>query len=124
MEFVNLTSHDVVIYPEDKEPVRIPPSGTEARVQSYTSGTGVVRIRKAGPLVGLPEAKEGVLYIASSMVVAKACANGRTDVVAPACDVRSQSGRIIGASHFVREPVAGEAPIEGTAYNAEDTSNA
>lgn len=103
----------MVFHPEGREAIRIPPSGSEARVQSYTAGTGVVRIRKTGQLVGLPAPREGVLYIASSMVVARACSEGRTDVVAPACDIRSTYGKILGTSHFVREPIAGEAPIEG-----------
>ncbi len=102
MEFLNLTPHPLTLKTEGQT-IEIPVSGQVARLNSSTEGDGLVRVRRMGQVIGLPEAKEGTLCVVSSMVMSAACAQGRTDVVAPAGDIRDAQGRIVGTTHFVRE---------------------
>lgn len=96
--FVNLTKHAVRIRVNDNhlaEPdetdLVIPPSGTEANVQTIREsgaefdGVPVVRVGY-GAIQGLPEPQEGVIYIVSALTAPLAARAGRTDVVAPDTD--------------------------------------
>lgn len=78
MEFINLTPH-IVRLNSGKE---FPPSGIVARVSSSYREvmSGMFRV-EFGEVVGLPEEKEGTMYIVSGMVAA---ATNRKDVVSPA----------------------------------------
>lgn len=107
MQFVNLTPHPITLKNEGQT-LEIAVAGAPARVSQSTEGDGVVRIRRMGELVGLPEPKEGVIFIVSSIVMSAACAQGRTDVIAPAGDVRDDKGRIIATTFFVREETPAE----------------
>jgi hypothetical protein len=120
--FINLTPHDVVILdaelmPEGKlqayvepEPVvkKVFPSAGVARVETTFSSfdENGVATQTFGEIVGLPEPRDGVLYIVSLPVLERAHAAGRTDVVAPATapglGAARQNGQIIGVIGFVR----------------------
>lgn len=58
-----------------------------------------------GDITGLPEPKDGCIYIVSALVLAAAKAAGRTDCVAPATghpDCLRKDGFIISVPCFVR----------------------
>jgi hypothetical protein len=59
-----------------------------------------------GDIIGLPEFKEGVLLIVSSLVLSAAKESGRTDCVAPASGhpdtVRNDLGYIVSVPGFVK----------------------
>lgn len=78
MEFINLTPH-IVRLNDGREFL---PSGIVARVSSsYREvSPGMFRV-EFGEVVGLPEEKEGTMYIVSGLV---ASATSRRDVVSPA----------------------------------------
>ena len=101
MQYVNLTPHSIRL----NDGREIPPSGTVARVSaSYTpfDGDGVCQA-VFGQVQGLPEPKEGVLYITSALV---AQAARRDDVVSPATGHpearRDEKGQIVSVPGFVR----------------------
>ena len=104
-ECINLTPHTVSFMVEDKV-IRIPPSGKTARMvmQSTPHGTvaeiPVVKSTR-GVIKGVPEPKEGVIYITSS-VVAKALR--RDDVLAPDTTdtgvIRDGSGNIVAVKRL------------------------
>ena len=89
MELVNLTPRALVFYlgDDDESTIVLPPSGTVARVPSYYTvsealgGIPVVSTRFGEPI--LPEQRDGVAYVASTMVARAAAAHGRRDVYAP-----------------------------------------
>ena len=49
-----------------------------------------------GEVVDLPEEQEGVLYIVSMLVVARA--QNRNDLVSPGCQLRNEAGQVIGCA--------------------------
>ena len=83
--FVNLCGHDVVIE-FDNRTLRVVASGTVARCSSETvrlgtfDGVPLTETRYFNP-VGVPEPKDGVMYIVSKIV--KECYPNRDDVVFP-----------------------------------------
>lgn len=102
MEIVNLTPHEVVLVRPDRE-VRVPASGTVARVAVSTRTVGVcdadgVEIPLVAPeygaVCGLPEARTGTLYLVSRVVKDRVA--DRDDVLVPADFVRDAAGRITG----------------------------
>jgi hypothetical protein len=104
MELVNLTPHAIKI----ADYGTVEPSGTVARVNMVSEisdelcGIQVVRRVECG-VDGLPEPKDGVAYIVSSMVLA-AC-EYRNDVYAPDTGetaVRDDKGRIQAVTRLVR----------------------
>jgi len=103
-EWVNLTPHEINFRPAANTGLceRTIPSVGSARLNSSVEAEGIIRQRRLGCIVGLPEPAAGIVYIASSMVADAANAAGRTDVVAPAGDIRDAQGRIIGTSYFVQ----------------------
>lgn len=100
--FINLTPHAVRL----NSGTEFPPSGTVARVAASFSSfdeDGVARVVYGEPQ-GLPDPKEGVLYIVSAMVLS-AMAGRRDDLVAPATghpDTVRVEGRIQSVPGFVR----------------------
>jgi hypothetical protein len=103
-EWVNLTPHEINFRPAANTGLceRTIPSVGSARLNSSVEAEGIIRQRRLGCIVGLPEPTPGCIFIASSMVADAANAAGRTDVVAPAGDIRDAQGRIIGTSYFVQ----------------------
>lgn len=80
MKFENFTPHTIFLNDgRSFEPVGL------ARVScTYTEPKDDVAVQEFGNVVGLPEPKEGTMYIVSALVLAACKAQGRTDVVAPA----------------------------------------
>jgi len=116
--FINLTPHDIVVMPGDGDPIRLPASGTVARVQTTpggflrtVDGVPLFSAPQMGELVGLPEQPEdGTYYIVSSLVASAAVAANHPLVAAgrmvypdtsPAGAVRDESGRIVGVRRLI-----------------------
>ena len=112
MKLVNLTPHEVVVYGEDGGiRLRIPPSGTVARVSTKSVIVGEingvpVRATEYGDVTGLPDPEPGTVYIVSSVLLIALRAKGinRDDVVAPDTNpdsvIRDPEGRVIGVKYF------------------------
>lgn len=107
MKLVNVTPHEIVIRPTDGQEIRLPPSGTVARVDTVQQDAGLAIVDDAlitivstrfGNIVDLPPPEEGVLYVASTLVAQAAAERGRRDVVAPDTGptaIRDEAGRIV-----------------------------
>jgi len=90
----NLTPHAVNI-----NNITIHPSGIVARVEKVTNLAGkfegIPLVKGSyGEVIDLPEEKEGVMLIVSSLV--RIAMSGRSDLASPADLVRDVDGRIIG----------------------------
>ena len=102
--FINCTPHAIML----NDGTRFEPSGTIARVSQTLSEFDEFGIatQSFGEVTGLPEPKDGVIYIVSAMVLGRAQAEGRTDVVAPATGhkdcVRDEGGRIVSVPGFLK----------------------
>lgn len=99
MKFENYTPHDVVL-----NNGTVFPSFGVARVSAtFTTPVNGVCKQIFGEVVGLPEPKEGVMYIISSYVLG---ATTRCDVCAPATGhpdaVRDDKGHILSVPCFVK----------------------
>jgi len=100
MEIVNLTPHTIN---ETTTEQSFEPSGTVARLYQKSEVTDTINnipmyTTIIGDVVGLPEPKEGVMYLVSSM-----CLTGvknRDDVIAPGNLVRDENGQPIGCQGF------------------------
>jgi hypothetical protein len=112
VKLVNLTPHPIDIFLKDGRVVRLPSEGV-ARVREVKEDAGeleweggtVPLCRKfLGEVEGLPEPKEGVIYIVSLLAAQKAWERGRTDVVAPGDYIRDEEGRIIGIAALQVKP--------------------
>ena len=112
-EFVNLTPHEVTVYDSAGQNVvlKIPPSGKVARVTTASKIVGYlngipVRRTEYGEIQGLPEPREGVIYIVSTIVLIALREKGmkRDDVIAPDTNpdsiIRDKDGRVIGVKYF------------------------
>ncbi|WCF11484.1 hypothetical protein NDS46_31500 (plasmid) [Paenibacillus thiaminolyticus] len=106
MEFINLTPHDVVIMERNEIIKVIPASGNVARVQTHAKAVGKldgIEVVKTvwGDIEGLPEPKEGIVYIVS-MLVGQAAK--RSDVIGPDTSpdsaIRNEAGQIVGCRRF------------------------
>ena len=103
MQIVNLTPHAITFVGDGKELV-IKPSGSIARVAAKTVDTGSISSPEGfvipttatqyGEVEGLPEAKDGTIYIVSSLVASRV--RERKDVFIPNESIRDDAGRIIG----------------------------
>lgn len=103
---VNLTGRDLHVYDEQAtgDPIRIPGSSKRrARVYSVQEQVDEVEIEglavpimavKSREIGGVPDPKEGVLYIVSGLVAS--AASWRSDLAAPARMWRSQGGTVEG----------------------------
>ena len=112
VRLVNLTPHEVVILDSSNNVVlRLPPSGTVARVATREEVVGTLNgipVVKTtyGDVEGLPAPQPGVVYIVSLLVL-QALAGKRSDLVAPNTSptplgaVRDNQGRIVGVRSFV-----------------------
>lgn len=107
---VNKTPHTVNLVTEDGtkislEPVlptpRVSSSSIKTAVYTITDDNGIAHeiVREApefGEIVDLPEPQEGVLYIVSMLVAARA--QNRTDLVSPGRQLRNEAGQVIGCA--------------------------
>ena len=99
MKFINLTAHTINETTTGRE---FPPSGIVARVKQSTE---IVKrhddiplyASEFGEVVGIPEPKEGVMYIVSALTKQ---ATDRPDVVAPGNAQRDENGDVIGCCGF------------------------
>ena len=84
---VNMTPHAIVVVGREGVQTAIPPSGQTARCIVKTVSAGMIGAlgfplsrQEFGAVEGLPEPKEGVWYLASTLVAQQA---KRADVVSP-----------------------------------------
>ena len=110
-EFINLTPHVVSLMNGNGEIIPIPPSGDVCRLETHSHHVGTLRLDGRtfpvfetlyGDIQGLPDSKNGTIYIVSALVVAKC---DRKDVVAPdtgSTCLRHEDGRIKAVKGFVR----------------------
>jgi hypothetical protein len=99
MNFINLTPHAINLNNGNT----FPPSGQVARVSSsFSEIVDGLCCQEFGEVVGLPEPKEGVLYIVSGLIMS---ASDRTDIVAPATGhseaIRNGKGQIVSVPCFI-----------------------
>ena len=99
---INLTPHALTIA-GDQGSLELPPSGDVARLAVTRTALSPVVINgilfpvnrpTLGDISGLPEAREGVIFIVSALVAETA---NRPDVFSPGELVRDEAGRVIGA---------------------------
>lgn len=100
MAIVNLTPHALLLRKEDGSVLEVPPSGTVARRREERRVVGQVEGLSVhetvyGPVEGLPEKQDGVIYIVSALLAAGA--PQRDDVFAPGPALRDEQGRVTGA---------------------------
>lgn len=102
---INLTPHEIVILREDGTEVRIPPSGTVARVSTADvivgeiDGVPVIR-QQFGEVTGLPE--EGTPCLVSALV--RAAVPGRRGVYSPDTGptaIRNGDGQIVAVTRLI-----------------------
>lgn len=103
---INLTGHRVVVLQWNDEQVAVPSRGY-LRVESSQSAAGVINVDGIRvPIIEItenqltmPSAEDGVLYIVSGIVAAKA---NREDFVVPSRVQRDTNGRTVGCRAFAR----------------------
>lgn len=122
MKVVNLTPHEINLYEGDNIVATFPPSGSVARVDMVRAPQGFIRISEwedshpgaahllvqihhenVNMVEGLPEPKEGTIYLVSRVVLA-AVPQERIDVFCPDTGptaVRDENGQIAGVRGFV-----------------------
>ena len=107
---VNKTPHPVTMVLEDGAKITLAPTLPIPRVSSHNittasyviadeNGTEHTVVREApvfGEVIDLPEPEEGVLYVVSMLVAARA--EGRTDLVSPGRQLRNDAGQVIGCA--------------------------
>ena len=101
---INLTPHDVNICDDHGRILKIyrasgmvARSPNEYRTVDMINGVPLVT-RREDYVIGLPEPKEGVMYIVSNIIL-NICSD-RTDLIAPAKQVKI-NGRVVGCTAFV-----------------------
>lgn len=104
VQFVNCTPHPIVL----NDGRVFEPSGSVARVSQLISefDENGIAVQSFGEVTGLPEPQAGTIYIVSAMVLGRAQADGRNDVVAPATGhkdcVRNEKSFIISVPGFLK----------------------
>lgn len=104
---LNLTPHDITVQKPDGSQVVFPRSGKVARVdvEYYHVGdmNGIpVYGRRLRNVTDLPDPRDGVVYLVSSMVLDRV--RGRPDVIAPDTGptaIRNADGQIVAVTRFV-----------------------
>lgn len=102
--FVNCTPHAISL----NDGRVFEPSGNVARVAQSISDFDEdgIAVQSFGEVTGLPEPQPGTYYIVSAMVLPRAQAEGRNDVVAPATGhkdcVRNEKNFIVSVPGFLR----------------------
>lgn len=102
--FINLTPHAIKVEGIGEIPASVQVARVDTR-RCYVGGVNGVRLvsQTFGEVQGIPEPREGVVYIVSALVLS-ALAGKRRDVVAPdtgADAVRDPQGRILAVRGFV-----------------------
>ena len=115
VRFINLTPHTVVFQFPDGSRAEFPSTGV-ARVDNlygesttFEFGGKVMTVNspvKYGPVQGLPEPEDGVVYIVSLITLTQPGVAGREDVVAPATGPRDGAVRVDGRIDAVTRWVA------------------
>lgn len=121
VNFVNLTPHEVRIYPyyaSDKgvlragvEPLRVfPPCANPARAKQRETLLAVVDevpivALEFGSVDKLPPPQEGTVYICSAVAAEQAARMGRRDVVMVAGSIRDRRGCTVGATKLARPAI-------------------
>jgi hypothetical protein len=108
MQLINLTAHEITLREDGRDDFIIPSSGQVRCGMSTLDmdpllGWPVTQI-EIGDAVGLPEPKEGIIYIVSNMVLQK-MRSVRNDLVAPNTmhkAYRNERGDIVAVRGFVR----------------------
>jgi hypothetical protein len=103
--FENWTPHSVNVIGIDGTFRTFDVAGPAPRVSSEVSTLGAIDgipivLSKLGEPVGLPEPKEGVMFIVSQMLVS--ATPERDDLVFPTDIVRNEQGVILGCRAFAR----------------------
>lgn len=107
MRLKNLTPHSVTIVLPNGESTTLPPEGTVPRRETITQNVGEINgipvVRNVlGPVIGLPEPEEGIMYIVPFLVAS--ALPERDDLLAPdttpASVVRDEQGRIVGVKRL------------------------
>ena len=102
LEVVNLTPHSINIVGGPT----FEPSGQVARISSTNENAGELIIngesvplitQEFGEVIGLPEEKEGTMFIVSGLIFAN---SERKDLLVPGEQVRDEQGRVIGCKSF------------------------
>ena len=111
VEVVNLTPHAINIVGGPT----FEPSGEVARISSTNESAGELQVngesiplitQQFGEVIGLPQEKEGTLFIVSGLIFAN---SEREDLLVPGEQVRDDAGRVIGCKSFqVREGFTAE----------------
>ena len=102
--FVNCTPHPIRL----NDGRIFEPSGTIARVSQSISefDQNSIAVQSFGAVTGIPQPEEGTVYIVSALVLGRAQAEGRSDVVAPATGhkacIRDEKGFIVSVPGFIR----------------------
>jgi len=108
MALVNLTPHVITIIPREGENVILAPSGQVARV---TTARAVVATLEGGievfqtsfgEVTGLPDPREGAVFVVSGLVAGHPSLRGRTDVLSPGELVRGPDGQPVGCRGLSR----------------------
>jgi hypothetical protein len=106
IKITNLTPHVLNVRNMNGEMIAIQPSGQVARVATTKiiltpiDGIGVAS-STFGKVEGLPPSEEGVVYIASRLVL-EAVKNERADVFCPGDLIRNEAGQPIGCDGLSR----------------------
>lgn len=108
---LNYTPHRELTYmPDGGEPIVLPQQGNVRLVEEYQptdalpNGLPLTWLRYGKP-AGLPEPRNGLVYVVSQLVV-NACPD-RDDLVFPAGLVRNDAGDIVGFRFLARNAPAG-----------------
>ena len=105
---VNLTPHALTVIPLAGEGISLAPSGAVARVTTAravvdTLDGGIeVFATSFGEVTGLPEPREGDVFIVSGLVAGHPSLRGRTDVLSPGELVRGPDGQPTGCRGLSR----------------------
>lgn len=99
MKLINLTAHPVTDVTTGKT---FPPSGIVARITTATEAVdnvcGVpIYYSTCNGVEGIPEPKEGVMYIVSALVLEHI---NRPDCVRPGNSQKTPDGKVLGAKGF------------------------
>ena len=108
VKLINKTPHVLNLIMEDGAKISLEPvlptprvSSSSVKTASYTitdsEGIEHIVVREApqfGEVIDLPEPEEGVIYVTSMLVAARA--EGRTDLVSPGRQIRNEAGQVIG----------------------------
>lgn len=125
MNIINLTPHPLNIQRADSTMLEVAPSGTVARCAEVRAerpaldGIGVT-LAQFGAVEGLPEPREGVVYVVSALVLAQV--PHRPDVFAPGPALRDEEGRITGCVGLSCTPIYKAVAVEADVVLHEATS--